>query len=78
MVSEDGLGVMNLYLCKVCNAAQCLACGAVGVTQHHFYGQVQLNEFRTFCLLVYSYVRDQDPKMPGLALWWGMAQDWRS
>ena len=71
MASEDGDGVMNLYLCKLCNAAMCLACGTVGVTQHHFYGQVQLNEIRTF---MYSYVRDRDQKMPGLALRWGSVQ----
>ena len=51
MVDGDGQGVVNLYLCEECNTAQCLACGVVAVTQHHFYSQVQLNEFRIFGLV---------------------------
>ena len=53
IVSEEGRGVMNLYLCAVCNPALCLACGTTGVTQNHFYGQVQF--FVLWCA-VYTWL----------------------
>ena len=73
IVSEEGRGVMNLYLCAVCNTALCLACGTTGVTQNHFYGQVQF--FVMVCSVHMVNFREEDQKMPRLVRWWGTAKD---
>ena len=47
-VSNEGEGVMNLYLCSGCSASLCLACGTVDVTKDHFYGQVQFHDLKKY------------------------------
>ena len=72
-VSNEGEGVMNLYLCSGCSASLCLACGTVDVTKDHFYGQVQFNDLKIFVfvdiLLISGTSASKCLNMPCGKLW---------